>query len=41
MTDPVRAKSTQHDDLRAVLLGTGDAKLVEHTENDVSSMWNA
>ena len=34
MTDAVRAKFTQHDDLRAVLLGTGDAKLVEHTEND-------
>ena len=25
---------TQHDDLKAILLGTGDAKLVEHTEND-------
>lgn len=34
MTDAVRAKFTQHDDLRATLLGTGDAKLVEHTEND-------
>ena len=34
MTDAVRAKFIQHDDLRAVLLGTGDAKLVEHTEND-------
>jgi ribA/ribD-fused uncharacterized protein len=34
MTDAVRAKFTQHDDLRTVLLGTGDAKLVEHTEND-------
>ena len=34
MTDAVRAKFTQHDDLRAVLLSTGDAKLVEHTEND-------
>lgn len=34
MTDAVRAKFTQHDDLRALLLATGDAKLVEHTEND-------
>ncbi|HEX8913443.1 MAG TPA: NADAR family protein [Humisphaera sp.] len=34
MTDAVRAKFAQHDDLRAVLLGTGDAKLVEHTAND-------
>src|SRR3712207_7223111 len=23
-----------HEELRALLLGTGDAKLVEHTEND-------
>ena len=34
MTEAVRAKFTQHDDLRAMLLATGDAKLVEHTEND-------
>lgn len=34
MLDALRAKFTQHDDLRATLLGTGDAKLVEHTEND-------
>ena len=34
MTDAVRAKFTQHDELRALLLATGDAKLVEHTEND-------
>jgi N-glycosidase YbiA len=34
MTDAVRAKFTQHEELRAILLGTGDAKLVEHTEND-------
>ena len=33
----VLAKFTQHDDLRAILLGTGDAILVEHTEND--SYW--
>ena len=34
MLDAVRAKFTQHDDLKAVLLGTGDAQLVEHTAND-------
>jgi ribA/ribD-fused uncharacterized protein len=28
------AKFTQHEDLRAILLGTGDAVLVEHTAND-------
>jgi ribA/ribD-fused uncharacterized protein len=33
----VLAKFTQHDDLREILLGTGDAILVEHTEND--SYW--
>ena len=37
MLDAVRAKFTQHDDLQATLLGTGDAKLVEHTEKD--SYW--
>jgi ribA/ribD-fused uncharacterized protein len=37
MLDAVRAKFTQHDDLKAILLGTGDAKLVEHTAND--SYW--
>ena len=34
MTDAVRAKFTQHEELRQVLLGTGDAELVEHTAND-------
>lgn len=34
MLEAVRAKFTQHDNLREVLLGTGDAKLVEHTEKD-------
>jgi N-glycosidase YbiA len=34
MLEAVRAKFTQHDDLKAILLGTGDAKLVEHTAND-------
>lgn len=30
----VRAKFLQHEDLRTILLATGDAKLVEHTEHD-------
>lgn len=34
MLDALRAKFTQHDELKAILLGTGDAKLVEHTAND-------
>jgi len=34
MTDAVRAKFTQHADIRAILLATGTAKIVEHTEND-------
>ena len=37
MREAVLAKFTQHDDLRGLLLGTGDALLVEHTEND--SYW--
>jgi ribA/ribD-fused uncharacterized protein len=37
MLEAVRAKFIQHDDLRAILLGTGDARLVEHTAND--SYW--
>ncbi len=37
MLDAVRAKFTQHADLRDLLLGTGDALLVEHTAND--SYW--
>jgi ribA/ribD-fused uncharacterized protein len=37
MRKAVRAKFTQHAELRAQLLGTGDAKIVEHTEND--SYW--
>jgi len=37
MLDALRAKFTQHDELKAILLGTGDAKLVEHTAND--SYW--
>ncbi len=34
MRKAVRAKFTQHDELRTLLLETGDAKIVEHTEND-------
>jgi len=34
MREAVEAKFTQHDDLRELLLGTGDATLIEHTEND-------
>jgi ribA/ribD-fused uncharacterized protein len=34
MHEAVLAKFTQHADLREVLLGTGDAKIVEHTEKD-------
>ena len=37
MVEAVLAKFTQHADLTAILLGTGDAKLVEHTVND--SYW--
>jgi ribA/ribD-fused uncharacterized protein len=37
MRKAVRAKFTQHDDLKKLLLDTGDAKLVEHTERD--SYW--
>jgi hypothetical protein len=34
MREAVEAKFRQHDDLRALLLATGDARLVEHTELD-------
>jgi hypothetical protein len=34
MLEALRAKFTQHDDLRALLLATADALLVEHTDND-------
>lgn len=34
MHEAVVAKFTQHDDLRELLLGTGDSKIVEHTAND-------
>jgi N-glycosidase YbiA len=34
MRDALRAKFTQHPQLQALLLATGDAELVEHTTND-------
>jgi N-glycosidase YbiA len=34
MRRAVMAKFTQHEELRALLLSTGEAKIVEHTEND-------
>src|SRR5215475_3153288 len=34
MREAVEAKFRQHEDLRALLLGTGDAVLIAHTEND-------
>jgi len=37
MHKALAAKFSQHGELRTLLLGTGDARLVEHTEND--SYW--
>lgn len=37
MLEALRAKFTQHEDLQAILLGTGEVLLVEHTEKD--SYW--
>lgn len=34
MRAAIRAKFTQHAALRELLLGTGDAELIEHTKND-------
>jgi ribA/ribD-fused uncharacterized protein len=34
MREAVLAKFTQHEDIRAILLATGDAVLVEHTRSD-------
>jgi len=34
MREALRAKFAQHSSLRALLLSTGDAELVEHTTND-------
>jgi len=37
MLDALRAKFGQHEKLKALLLGTGEARIVEHTTND--SYW--
>jgi ribA/ribD-fused uncharacterized protein len=37
MRTAIRAKFTQHEELRKILLSTGDTQIVEHTEND--SYW--
>ena len=37
MRDAVRAKFTQHEDIQAVLLGTGDETIIEAARND--SYW--
>ena len=34
MRDAILAKFTQHEELRELLLSTGDAKIIEHTAND-------
>jgi N-glycosidase YbiA len=34
MRDVVLPKFSQHEELRQLLLSTGDAKIVEHTERD-------
>src|SRR3989442_3505202 len=34
MREVLRAKFSQHPELRSLLLSTGDAQLVEHTRND-------
>ena len=34
MREAVLAKFTQHDELRELLLATGDVKIIEHTAND-------
>jgi len=34
MREVVKAKFTQYEELKALLLSTGDAKLIEHTKND-------
>jgi ribA/ribD-fused uncharacterized protein len=34
MREVLHAKFTQHAGLRALLLSTGDARIVEHTRND-------
>jgi hypothetical protein len=41
MREVLRAKYTQHEDLRALLLSTGEARLVEacRTDNSVNRTW--
>ncbi len=34
MREAVMAKFSQHEDLKSLLLSTGDAHIIEHTEND-------
>ena len=34
MMDAIRFKFSQHEDLRDVLISTGNKKLIEHTKND-------
>jgi ribA/ribD-fused uncharacterized protein len=34
MREAVRAKFTQHEELKTLLLSTQDAQIIEHTEND-------
>jgi ribA/ribD-fused uncharacterized protein len=34
MKKALRAKFTQHKEIRSILLSTGDATIIEHTEND-------
>ncbi|WP_111979787.1 NADAR family protein [Algibacillus agarilyticus] len=34
MKEALKAKFTQHNDIRELLLSTGDAELIEHTDND-------
>jgi ribA/ribD-fused uncharacterized protein len=34
MLDALRAKFGQHENLKALLLGTGEVRIVEHTAND-------
>ena len=34
MREVVKAKFTQYEELKTLLLSTGDAKLIEHTKND-------
>jgi len=37
MRDVVRAKFTQHTHILSILLGTGDALIVEHTANGTTT----